>query len=121
MQRLAALRRIELSRVELDPLMQSLPYQNFATRAPPGLRIDARSEEPARELARFLGDFQGRVLIAAESAGRREMLLDILQRRNVRPQLVDSWSAFVAGGAPLGITVSAISTGLVLHASRRSR
>ncbi len=114
MQRLAALRRIELSRVELDPLMQSLPYQNFATRAPPGLRIDARSEEPARDLARFLGDFQGRVLIAAESAGRREMLLDILQRRNVRPQLVESWSAFVAGSAPLGITVSALSTGLVL-------
>ena len=46
------------------------------------------------------------MLIAAESAGRREMLLDILQRRNVRPQLVDSWSAFVAGSAPLGITVS---------------
>lgn len=114
MRRLAALRRIELSRVELDPLTQSLPYQNFATRAPPGLRIDARSDEPARELARFLGDFQGRVLIAAESAGRREMLLDILQRRNVRPHLVDSWSAFVADSAPLGITVSALSTGLVL-------
>ena len=113
-QRLAAMRRIELSRVELDPLTQSLPYQNFATRAPPGLRIDPRSEEPARELARFLDDFQGRVLVAAESAGRREMLLDILQRRNVRPQLVDSWPTFVEGGAPLGITVSQISTGLVL-------
>jgi transcription-repair coupling factor (superfamily II helicase) len=114
MQRLATLRRIELSRVELDPLTQSLPYQNFATRAPPALRIDARADEPARELARFLGDFQGRVLIAAESAGRREMLLDILQRRNVRPQLVDGWSAFVEGDAQLGITVSPISTGLVL-------
>ncbi|MGH8238032.1 MAG: transcription-repair coupling factor, partial [Steroidobacteraceae bacterium] len=68
----------------------------------------------ARELARFLSDFQGRVLIAAESAGRREMLLDILQRRNLQPQLVDGWSTFVAGSAPLGITVSAISTGLVL-------
>ena len=113
-ERLAALRRIELSRVELDPLTQSLPYQNFATRAPPGLRIDPHGEEPARELARFLQDFQGRVLVAAESAGRREMLLDILQRRNVVPQLVDSWSAFVEGGAPLGITVSQISTGLVL-------
>ena len=54
------------------------------------------------------------MLIAAESAGRREMLLDILQRRNVQPQLVDSWSAFVEGSAPLGITVSPISTGLVL-------
>ena len=41
------------------------------------------------------------------------MLLDILQRRNVRPQLVDSWSAFVEG-TPLGITVSPIATGLVL-------
>ncbi|HKQ11955.1 MAG TPA: transcription-repair coupling factor [Steroidobacteraceae bacterium] len=113
-QRLGTLRRIELSRVELDPLTQSLPYQNFATRAPPALRIDPRADEPARELARFLGDFQGRVLIAAESAGRREMLLDILQRRNVRPQLVDGWSAFVEGDAQLGITVSPISTGLVL-------
>jgi transcription-repair coupling factor (superfamily II helicase) len=113
-QRLASLRRIELSRVELDPLTQSLPYQNFATRAPPGLRIDARSDEPARELARFLNDFQGRVLIAAESAGRREMLLDILQRRHLSPQLVDGWSTFVEGSAPLGITVSPISTGLVL-------
>jgi transcription-repair coupling factor (superfamily II helicase) len=114
MQRLAGMRRIELSRVELDPLMQSLPFQNFATRQPPGLRIDARNEEPARELTRFLNDFQGRVLIAAESAGRREMLLDILQRRNVRPELVDGWPAFVAGDAQLGITVSQISTGLVL-------
>jgi transcription-repair coupling factor (superfamily II helicase) len=108
------LRRIELSRVELDPLTQSLPYQNFVTRAPPALRIDPRSDEPARELARFLSDFQGRVLIAAESAGRREMLLDILQRRSLRPQLVDSWSAFVEGSAQLGITVSPIATGLVL-------
>ncbi len=113
-QRLGELRRIELSRVELDPLTQSLPYQNFATRAPPALRIDPRSAEPARDLARFLGDFHGRVLVAAESAGRREMLLDILQRRNVRPQLVDGWSAFVEGDAALGITVSALATGLVL-------
>jgi transcription-repair coupling factor (superfamily II helicase) len=114
LQRLSTLRRIELSRVELDPLTQSLPYQNFVTRAPPALRIDPRSEEPARELARFLQDFQGRVLIAAESAGRREMLLDILQRRNVRPQPVDGWSAFVEGSAQLGITVSPLATGLVL-------
>ena len=67
-----------------------------------------------RELARFLSDFQGRALIAAESAGRREMLLDILQKRNLRPQLVDSWSAFEEGSTALGITVSPIATGLVL-------
>jgi transcription-repair coupling factor (superfamily II helicase) len=114
-QRLDQFRRIELSRVELDPLTQALPYQNFGTRAPPSLRIDPRGEEPARELSAFLEKFAGRTLIAAESAGRREMLLDILHRRGVQPQLVDGWSAFVHGQQSLAITVSPISTGLLLN------
>jgi transcription-repair coupling factor (superfamily II helicase) len=114
MQRLASFRRIDVSRVELDPLTQSPAFQNFQTRQPPSLRIDPRSEEPARELARFLREFDGRVLIAAESAGRREMLLDILQRRKLQPLLVDGWGAFMESDASLAITVSPISTGLVL-------
>src|SRR5690606_598438 len=48
--RLAAFRRIEISKVELDPLTQSLPVHNFQTRRPPSLRIDPRAEEPAAEL-----------------------------------------------------------------------
>jgi len=113
--RLAQFRRIELSRVELDPLTQRLPHQNFKTRQPPQLRIDARSDAPARELTAFVGDFKGRVLIAAESAGRREMLLDILRDRSVQPVLVDGWSAFIDGNAPLAIAVSALANGLVLE------
>src|SRR5688500_5846825 len=114
MQRMTSFRRIELSRVELDPLTQTLPYQNFATRQPPSLRLDQRSEEPARELVAFLNGFSGRVLLAAESAGRREMLLDILQRSNLRPQPAENWSAFKAGNERLAITVSPLGTGLVL-------
>ena len=114
MPRLSSFRRIEISRVEIDPLIQSVPFQNFQTRQPPSLRIDARSEEPARELTSFLREFNGRVLIAAESAGRREMLLDILHRRHAQPLLVESWQAFIEGAAPLAITVSAVATGLVL-------
>lgn len=112
--RLHSYRRIELSTVELDPLTQSVPFHNFATRRPPSLRVDVRSDDPARELASFLSEFSGRVLIAAESAGRREMLLEILKRRRLQPELVDSWSAFQSSTAPLAITVSPIATGLVL-------
>ena len=112
--RIGDFRRVDASRVELDPLTQTQPYQNFDTRPPPSLRIDPRSEEPSRELAAFLREFNGRVLIAAESAGRREMLLDILQRRGVQPLLVDGWDAFIEGSAPLAITVSPVATGLVL-------
>jgi len=113
-QRLEQFRRIELGRVELDPLTQTVPFQNFGTRPPPQLRIDPRSEEPARELASFLGEFQGRALIAAESAGRREMLLDLLRRRQVGAQLVDSWAGFRDGSMELAITVAPIATGLLL-------
>jgi transcription-repair coupling factor (superfamily II helicase) len=115
MQRMTSYRRIELSRVELDPLTQTLPYQNFATRQPPSLRVDQRSEEPARELVSFVNGFQGRVLLAAESAGRREMLIDLLHKSHLRPQMVDSWSAFKSGTEKLAITVSPIATGLLLE------
>jgi transcription-repair coupling factor (superfamily II helicase) len=108
-------RRIELSRVELDPLTQPVPHQNFGTKPPQPLRIDPRSEEPARELANFLREFQGRALIAAESAGRREMLLDLLKRRQLTLHLVDDWSRFRDGDMELAITVAPIATGLLLQ------
>jgi transcription-repair coupling factor (superfamily II helicase) len=112
--RLAELRRIEISGVELDPLMQTLPFENLATRPPPSLRIDPRSDNPARALTQFLGSFNGRVLLAAESAGRREMLLDVLREARMQPQLIESWGAFIDGAAELAVTVAPIATGLVL-------
>src|SRR5690606_14615936 len=121
-ERLAGFRLLEISRVELDPLTEPLPHRNFATRPPPRLPIDPRAEEPARELAGFFREFcaqaGGRALIAAESAGRREMLLDILRRQHVTPTPVERWSDFMAGDSPIAITVSPIVTGLLLETPR---
>ena len=80
-----ALRRIELSRVELDPLTQTLPLSELRDARAAAACASIRAAKNRRASSRASSsDFQGRVLIAAESAGRREMLLDILQRRNVR-------------------------------------
>jgi transcription-repair coupling factor (superfamily II helicase) len=106
--------RIDLSRVELDPLTQSVPHKNYGTAAAPRLRIDARGEEPAAELVNFLREFSGRVLIAAESAGRREMLLDMLRKRHIDAPMVDDWHAFVNSTMRLALTVSPLTTGLLL-------
>lgn len=107
--------RIDITRVELDPLIQSSPYQNHGTALAPRLRIDARGEEPARELANFLREFSGRVLIAAESAGRREMLLEMLRKRHVDAPMIDNWQSFASGSMPLALTVSPLATGLLLR------
>src|SRR5690606_37389204 len=87
-QRLDAFRSIELSSVELDSLTQQLPHHNFRTQRPPSLRIDARAEHPAQNLVTFFAEFNGRVLLAAESAGRRELLLDVLRKAGLSAQLV---------------------------------
>ncbi|HYM34460.1 MAG TPA: transcription-repair coupling factor, partial [Steroidobacteraceae bacterium] len=107
--------RIAISRVELDPLTQSGPLHNFATGAPPHVRIDQRSDEPARELFTFLQNFPGRVLIAAETAGRREMLLDLLNNHRLSARTFETWADFLASDARLALTVAPVATGLLLR------
>src|SRR3546814_20039071 len=62
--------------------------------------------QPLAALAGFLDEFPGRVLFTAESAGRREVLLELLERLKLRPKTVDSWPDFVAGKDRLAITLS---------------
>jgi len=111
--------RIIITHNELDPLTQSEPFRNYETALPPRLRIDARSDEPARDLLRFIGEFtgdkRGRVLIAAETAGRREMLLDLLRKHRLDVPTVEHWQQFVERDIPLAMTVSPLASGLLLR------
>jgi transcription-repair coupling factor (superfamily II helicase) len=91
------------------------PLQNFPTAVPPQVRIDARAEQPAAELVSHLNAANARILIAAESAGRRELILDLLRARGVQAKIFDSFAAFQASGLKLGIAVSAAVSGLTLE------
>ncbi len=85
------------------------PAQNL-----PNLAIEAKASQPLEALSNFLGDFAGRVLFTAESAGRREVLLELLERLKLRPKTVDSWPDFVAGKERLAITIAPLDEGLLL-------
>jgi transcription-repair coupling factor (superfamily II helicase) len=67
---------------------------DLGTQPAPSLPLNARGEEPAQELKRFLDAYPGRVLIATDSAGRREALVEQLAPAGLRPQVAASWSAF---------------------------
>ena len=90
-------------------------FQNFPAAVPPQVRIDARAEHPAAELVSHIEASAARILIAAESAGRRELILDLLRARGVQAKVFDSFAAFQAGGLKLGIAVSAAVSGLTLE------
>ena len=80
---------------------------------PPHSAGDSRSELPAR-LAELTGDHDGPILLCAESAGRREVLLDGLAPAGIEPVAVANWPAFLADPPPLGIAVAPIDRGLYL-------
>jgi transcription-repair coupling factor (superfamily II helicase) len=85
---------------------------NFLTAAPQEWRIDLRAEKPLAPLAAFLAQFAGRVLLAADSAGRREVLLEMLRSTGLTPVPVAGWHEFVDGSARFSITVAPEMAGL---------
>jgi transcription-repair coupling factor (superfamily II helicase) len=89
--------------------------QNFASTAPAAVRIDPRAEQPAQELIAHIDANPARILLAAESAGRRELLLDLLRGRDVQPRIFDNFASFLASPVNLGITVSAAVSGMKLE------
>ncbi|MHB8404347.1 MAG: transcription-repair coupling factor [Gammaproteobacteria bacterium] len=87
---------------------------NFATAAPPPLRVESRAAEPVGKLLQFLQDFPGRVLFAAESAGRREYLLELLTRRGLNPVSVEDWPAFLDSDARIALCIAPLERSLLL-------
>jgi len=88
---------------------------NFATRALPTLAIQAQAAQPASALQAFLAASGRRVLCTAESAGRREVLLENLRGFGIEARPVAGWQAFVASDAALGLAVAPLEQGLFLE------
>ena len=86
----------------------------YATRTPGELKIRARREQPASALQAFLADFPGRVLITAESTGRRESLRDLLRDFDIHPTVVEGWKDFVHSDLRLGLSVAPLDKGMIL-------
>ncbi|HKK05759.1 MAG TPA: transcription-repair coupling factor [Gammaproteobacteria bacterium] len=106
--------RVELQRFEYEDPNAC----NFATAAPPGLTLDPRAARPTDALRRFLDEFDGRVLFAAETTGRREGLLEMLRGCDVYPTPFAGWQEFVEADARVGITVAPLDQGLLLEQPR---
>ncbi|HSH13370.1 MAG TPA: DEAD/DEAH box helicase, partial [Desulfurivibrionaceae bacterium] len=87
---------------------------NCPSRPLPDVAMDGRAADPAGRLKRFLNEFGGRVLIGAESSGRREALIENLSGHGLSPRHLDDWQTFVEEQCPLAITIAPMEQGLVL-------
>jgi len=88
---------------------------NCAAEALPDIAMDGRAADPAGRLKRFLNEFPGRVLICAESSGRREALIENLESQKLKLSTVASWTDFLAqNDTSLAITIAPMEQGMVL-------
>ncbi len=74
---------------------QAARAQALASQPAPALPITARDQVPAGELKAFLANYPGRVLVAADTAGRREALLEILHAAGLEPVLLADFQSFL--------------------------
>ncbi|WP_282373456.1 transcription-repair coupling factor [Pseudomonas sp. PS02290] len=98
-----------------DDVESGVGRERFPAQVLPDLAIEAKASQPLAALSKFLGEFPGRVLFTAESAGRREVLLELLERLKLRPKTLDSWQEFVDSKERLAITIAPLDEGLVLE------
>ena len=86
------------------------------TQPVPSLPINRKDEAPAAELRGFFETYPGRILIATESAGRRESMIEQIGAAGLPLETVGSWQEFVADGnsTRLAIMVAALEQGFAL-------
>ncbi|WP_127261934.1 transcription-repair coupling factor [Neisseria meningitidis] len=80
----------------------------------PNVAVNRQADEPLQALKDFQTAFKGRILLCAESLGRRETMLGFLQQNGLKAKPVSDWQGFLSAHEPLMITVAPLAYGFKL-------
>lgn len=86
---------------------------DFGCEALPAL-TGASDETTGKALRSFFEDFQGRLLITGDSAGRREAMRDWLTGLGLAPSRCDGWADFLQNNKAVAVTSATLEAGVVL-------
>lgn len=92
-------------------------YKNLtpcATQKLPDIAVNRRAEIPTQALQHFLQDYAGRVLLLADSLGRREIMAEYLREYNLTPALCENYAQFLAGSNRFMLTTGEVQNGFML-------
>jgi transcription-repair coupling factor (superfamily II helicase) len=87
----------------------------------PDLSVDRGAPEPLKKLQLHVGTTAHRVLIVAESEGRRESLLELLRDSRIEPPSVASLTEFEQGDERFAIAVAPLAEGFFWHDTELGR
>lgn len=85
----------------------------FLSHALPPVQIDRKQEDPLLLLKKFTQDFKGRVLIVAESLGRREIMHDLFTSYDLPVTLCESFADFLQSNRSPMFGIGKVSGGFI--------
>ncbi len=79
----------------------------------PLLNVERRADDPLHRLRAFVNDFDGRVLVLAESLGRRETMIEYFAEYDLKPAQAADYAQFNASDARFMLSVAPLNTGFI--------
>ncbi|MBL8496687.1 transcription-repair coupling factor [Nitrosomonas sp. JL21] len=110
------------ARIEILPAAQeSKLAAPKHTHTLPSVQVNRHAENPLEKLAAFTAEFSlagGRILLLAESLGRRELIAEYLHQYGLRPTICEDYAAFLSSTQFFMLGVAPLYTGFVDDADR---
>jgi len=79
----------------------------------PDIAVNRKDADPISKIKHLINNTESRVLISADSAGRRETIRQLFEENQLKTHSSDSVAEFIVSDVPLSITHSAIHDGFV--------
>ncbi|ADZ91824.1 transcription-repair coupling factor [Marinomonas mediterranea] len=79
----------------------------------PELTVNSKLDNPLESLSKFLQSQNLPILICAESAGRREALIELLNKNNLKPEYIGDWQRFTDKKPTFAITEGLLTRGFI--------
>jgi transcription-repair coupling factor (superfamily II helicase) len=109
------LKRFPRVLLQQSPLGSGSESNNFPVKTFPDIKCDHKLDQPLAKLDLFLQEFlvnvEAKVLFCVESAGRREILLDLLKNVMIRAKRCETWSEFLHIPESIGIAITPLAEG----------
>ncbi|MGL4994856.1 MAG: transcription-repair coupling factor, partial [Deefgea sp.] len=77
----------------------------------PALDVDRRNENPIRRLNDFITQYTGKIILSAESLGRRETMAQFFAEYGLKPTLLDTWTDALASSEHVILLASPLFKG----------
>ena len=94
------------------------PDAQIPTLALPPLGVERRADNPLHRLQQFLDNRQGRVLLLADSPGRRDTMQDFLAEYGLHPAAATGYEDFRTAAAPFMLGIGPLHSGFTMVEER---